>query len=89
MAVDLSVVRVGIHAALPGPRSENTSEENLFGEGMVDDADDELEESEPSLDDLVEQGRALRLRLADTLHELDSWISLAEHHKKSRKYNNN
>ena len=70
--------------------------QEMFGEGAEDisemsvtspssNADDELEESEPSLNELVEKGKELRAKLVSALNELDSWTSLVQHYKKSKK----
>ena len=48
------------------------------------DADDELNESEPSLEELVIKGKELRAQLVSALNELDSWTSLVHHYKKSK-----
>ena len=69
--------------------------QEMFGEGAEDisemsvtspssNADDELEESEPSLNELVEKGKELRSKLVSALNELDSWTSLVQHYKKSK-----
>jgi hypothetical protein len=75
----------------------NASVDNFFLEGASiisdikavspsDHADDELAESEPGLDELTEQGKALHAQLVRMLDEYDSWSSLVEHHKRSKKY---
>ena len=64
--------------------------QEMFGEGAEDilemsvtsplsNADDKLEESEPSLNELVEKGKELRAKLVSVLNELDSWTSLVQH----------
>jgi hypothetical protein len=72
-----------------GPSAVSTagaSVEKLFAAGVGDDADDELEESEPSLEDVDQQGQLLRARLQVTLDDLDKYLSLVQHYRKSRKY---
>ena len=69
--------------------------QEMFGEGAEDisemsvtspssNADDELEESEPSLNELVKKGKELCAKLVSALNELDSWTSLVQHYKKSK-----
>jgi hypothetical protein len=59
----------------------------LFAEGVPDapGSHDDLDKSEPSLDDLVEQAPAFRAQLVSMLNTLDSWSSLVEHYKASKK----
>jgi hypothetical protein len=76
--------------------SEHAPAEGMFAEGAVDspdirapshscDTDDELDESEPSLNELVEQGNAFRSHLVRMINEYDSWSSLVQHYRKSKK----
>ena len=86
MPVDLSLgpsIDVG---GLSVVSTANASVEKLFAAGVGDDADDELEESEPSLEDVDQQGRLLRARLQVTLDDLDKYLSLVQHYRKSKKY---
>ena len=86
MPVELNLgpsVNVGGPSMVSTP---NASVEKLFAAGVGDDADDELEESEPSLEDVDLQGRLLRARLQVTLDDLDKYLSLVQHYRKSKKY---
>ena len=74
----------GPSVGVDGP--SNASVDKLFAEGVGDDADDELEESEPSLEDVDQQGRLLRARLQVTLDDLDKYLSLVQHYRKSKKF---
>jgi hypothetical protein len=49
------------------------------------DADDELDESEPSMEQLLERGKVLRANMVNMVKELDSWTSLVQHYHKSKK----
>ncbi len=73
-------------SAFAGDSSTGGAE--LFGEGVPDTGvrgDDELEESEPSLDGVLLRAPLLRAQLVSMLEELDSWTSLMQHSKDSNK----
>ncbi|KAN0134001.1 hypothetical protein V8E53_008219 [Lactarius tabidus] len=83
----------GVRSSTAGVRSSTAGEHSstaggsLFAEGVPDapGGHDDLDESEPSLDDLVEQAPAFRAQLVSMLNTLDSWSSLVEHYKASKK----
>jgi hypothetical protein len=81
----------------PPSSSEQASVEGMFLEGAKGDSDiraptpssdanDKLNESKPSLDELIEWGNAMCAELIKMLDEYDSWSSLIKHYKKSKKY---
>jgi hypothetical protein len=85
----------GSHMSL-AVSSEHAPAEGLFVEGAVDspnirapsrlcDTDDKLDESEPSLNELVEQGNAFCSHLVRMINKYDSWSSLIQHYRKSKK----
>ncbi|KAN0141768.1 hypothetical protein V8E53_000230 [Lactarius tabidus] len=83
----------GVRSSTAGVRSSTAGERSsaaggsLFTEGVPDapGGHDDLDESEPSLNDLVEQAPAFRAQLVSMLNTLDSWSSLVEHYKASKK----
>jgi hypothetical protein len=92
----LADVRGKLHME-PPLSSEQASVEGMFLEGAKgdsdicaptpsSDADDELDESEPSLDKLIEWGNVMCAEPIKMLDEYDSWSSLVKHYKKSKKY---
>jgi hypothetical protein len=76
----------GVCSSTAGERS-SAAGGSLFAEGVPNapGGHDDLDESEPSLDDLVEQAPAFRAQLVSMLNTLDSWSSLVEHYKASKK----
>jgi hypothetical protein len=83
----------GVHSSAAGLCSptagecSSTTGSSLFAEGVPNapGSHDDLDESEPSLDNLVEQAPAFCAQLVSMLNTLDSWSSLAEHYKASKK----
>jgi hypothetical protein len=75
-----------VRSSTAGERS-SAAGGSLFAEGVPDapGGHDDLDESEPSLDNLVEQAPAFRAQLVSMLNTLDSWSSLVEHYKASKK----
>src|ERR1700677_1574467 len=45
---------------------------------------DELDESEPGLEELLQRAPLLRAQLISMVRELDSWCSLMQHHKSTK-----
>ncbi|KAN0136388.1 hypothetical protein V8E53_005756 [Lactarius tabidus] len=76
----------GVRLSTAGERS-SAAGSLLFAEGVPDapGSHDDLDESEPSLDNLVEQAPAFCAQLVSMLNTLDSWSSLVEHYKASKK----
>ncbi|KAN0140691.1 hypothetical protein V8E53_001518 [Lactarius tabidus] len=76
----------GIPSSTAGERS-SAAGGSLFAEGVPDapGSNDDLDESEPSLDDLVQQAPAFCAQLVSMLNTLDSWSSLVVHYKASKK----
>ncbi|KAN0134964.1 hypothetical protein V8E53_007338 [Lactarius tabidus] len=76
----------GVHSSTAGERS-SAAGGLLFAEGVPDapGGHDDLDKSEPSLNDLVEQALAFCAQLVSMLNMLDSWSSLVEHYKASKK----
>ncbi|KAN0141880.1 hypothetical protein V8E53_000342 [Lactarius tabidus] len=76
----------GVCSSTAGERS-SAAGGSLFAEGVPDapGGHDDLDESEPSLDNLVEQAPAFCAQLVSMLNTLDSWSSLVEHYKASKK----
>jgi hypothetical protein len=61
----------------------------LFGEGVPDrqippPSDEELDESEPSLDELFDAAPKIWAKLVSFLNELDTWCSLMKHHRAAK-----
>ncbi|KAN0129809.1 hypothetical protein V8E53_012379 [Lactarius tabidus] len=92
-AAGVRLSAAGVHSSTAGVCSSTAGERSsaaggsLFAEGVPDapGGHDDLDESEPSLDDLVEQAPAFRAQLVSMLNTLDSWSSLVEHYKASKK----
>ncbi|KAN0131260.1 hypothetical protein V8E53_010964 [Lactarius tabidus] len=76
----------GLCSSTAGECSSTTGD-SLFAEGVPDalGGHDDLDESEPSLDNLVEQAPAFCAHLVSMLNTLDLWNSLVEHYKASKK----
>jgi hypothetical protein len=71
------------------PISLSTAGASLFREGAADQrdptpADEELEESEPSIDGMMSAAAVLCTLLSSFLLELDSYCSLMKHHKATK-----
>ncbi|KAN0141411.1 hypothetical protein V8E53_000656 [Lactarius tabidus] len=71
------------------PISLSTAGASLFREGAADQrdptpADEELEESEPSIDGIMSAAAVLHTLLSSFLLELDSYCSLMKHHKATK-----
>jgi hypothetical protein len=91
----LSNVSYGAEDAAPSFSAQSESMQKMFAEGVTDDADiragsssadadDELEEGEPTLDMLIQRGDVLRDGLVSMLEELNSWSRLVRNYKKSK-----
>jgi hypothetical protein len=71
--------------------SSSAAAATLFAEGVTDSkfnarpSDEELAESEPSVEEMIQQAPLFHVQLITMLHELDSWSSLMEHHTNARK----
>ncbi|KAN0136039.1 hypothetical protein V8E53_006200 [Lactarius tabidus] len=71
--------------------SSSAAAATLFAEGVTDSkfnarpSDEELAESEPSVEEMIQRVPLFCTQLIAMLHELDSWSSLMEHHTNARK----
>ncbi|KAN0141442.1 hypothetical protein V8E53_000687 [Lactarius tabidus] len=85
-ATEACLSAAGVCSSTAGERS-SAAGGLLFAEGVPDapGGHDDLDESEPSLNDLVEQAPAFCAQLVSMLNTLDSWSSLVEHYKASKK----
>lgn len=82
-----STVMSGYSSAIPGSSSAATAA--LFAPSVPDDdtappVADELDESEPGLEELLQRAPLLRAQLISMVRELDSWCSLMQHHKSTK-----
>ncbi|KAN0141874.1 hypothetical protein V8E53_000336 [Lactarius tabidus] len=71
--------------------SSSAAAATLFAEGVTDSkfnarpSNEELAESEPSVEEMIQRAPLFCMQLIAMLHELDSWSSLMEHHTNARK----
>ncbi|KAN0141509.1 hypothetical protein V8E53_000754 [Lactarius tabidus] len=71
--------------------SSSAAADTLFAEGVTDSkfnarpSDEELAESELSVEEMIQRAPLFCTQLIAMLHELNSWSSLMEHHTNARK----